>query len=137
MLCILMSSAMWTWIQSTKVSQKRTDGADSSRSTRPQESGFTNSAFLPNTIYRGAVRALLVPQLALAILALTTYHVQIITRLSSGYPIWYWWLASWILEDRKVQVLGKYWSPPKIIVQWMICYAFIQGGLFASFLPPA
>ena len=137
MLGILMSSAIWTWIQSTKVSQTRTDGTDTSRGTHSRESGLFVSAFLPKTIYQGAVRRLLVPQLVLAILALTTYHVQIITRLSSGYPIWYWWLASLTLEDRKVQVLGKYWSPPKIIVQWMICYALIQGGLFASFLPPA
>lgn len=137
MLCILMTSAIWTWIQSTKVSQTRTDGADSARSTRLREREFTNSVVFPNTAYQGAARRLLVPQLALAILALTTYHVQIITRLSSGYPIWYWWLASLILEDRQVQVLGKYWSPPKIMVQWMICYALIQGGLFASFLPPA
>ena len=137
MLCILMSSAFWTWVQSTKVSQTRIDGVDTSRSTHSREGGFPNSAFLPNIIYQGAVRSLLVPQLVLAILALTTYHVQIITRLSSGYPIWYWWLASLILEDSKVQVLGKYWSPPKIIVQWMMCYALIQGGLFASFLPPA
>ena len=128
---------MWTWTQSTKISQTPTDGADTSKSTRQRGSGFTNSAFLPNSVYQGAVRRLLVPQLVLAILALTTYHVQIITRLSSGYPTWYWWLASWILEDRKVQVLGKQWSPPKIILQWMICYALIQGGLFASFLPPA
>ena len=137
MLCILVTSAILTWIQSTKVSHTRTNSADSARSTRLRESEFTDSVVVPNTVYQGAARRLLVPQLALAILALTTYHVQIITRLSSGYPIWYWWLASLILEDGQVQVLGKYWSPPKIMVQWMICYALIQGGLFASFLPPA
>ncbi|KAL8796240.1 MAG: hypothetical protein Q9195_001355 [Heterodermia aff. obscurata] len=87
------------------------------------------------TVAAGGMVALgsLVPQL----LAFNEYCLKIITRLSSGYPVWYWWLASLILEDGEVRVLGKYWSPPKMMVQWMIVYALIQGGLFASFLPPA
>ena len=37
-------------------------------------------------------------QLLLAAAALTSYHVQIITRLSSAYPVWYWWLADRLLD---------------------------------------
>ena len=77
------------------------------------------------------------PQIVLAALAVTTYHVQIVTRLSSGYPVWYWWVASLILEDRKTSFMGREWCTASIISRWMVIYALVQGGLFASFLPPA
>ncbi|KAL8734793.1 MAG: hypothetical protein Q9181_003037 [Wetmoreana brouardii] len=51
-------------------------------------------------------RCLAIPQLILAILALTTYHVQVITRLSSGYPLWYWWLASKIVGKESIRSAG-------------------------------
>ena len=67
-------------------------------------------------------------QVILAVLAVTVYHVQIITRISSGYPLWYWWLAR--------RLLGKdVWG--KRIVVFMVMYSSIQGALFSSFLPPA
>jgi phosphatidylinositol glycan class V len=75
-----------------------------------------------------AAMALALPQLLLAILAFTSYHVQIITRLASGYPIAYIWLAS---ETVKSPVRAS------SIVRWMVMYALIQAGLYASFLPPA
>ena len=78
------------------------------------------------------------PQLALAGLALTTFHVQIITRLSSGYPLWYLFTASLICGARKDKDIGgkrSIWST--LIVRWMVMYALIQGVLFAGFLPPA
>ncbi|KAK3381500.1 glycosyltransferase family 76 protein [Podospora didyma] len=67
-------------------------------------------------------------QVLLAVLAVTTYHVQIITRIASGYPLWYWWLANQLIRGEK---LGSR------IVMFMIIYASIQGALFVSFLPPA
>lgn len=76
------------------------------------------------------VRALAAGQVVVAILAITNYHVQIITRISSGYPVWYWWVAS-CLMDKKRQRLG--WA----MAMFMMLYGGIQGGLFASFLPPA
>ena len=82
-------------------------------------------------------RRLAAPQIALVALALTSYHVQIITRLSSGYPVWYWWLASLILKDRKSSLTGRKGNAASVISKWMVIYAIIQGGLFASFLPPA
>ncbi|GAW14201.1 hypothetical protein ANO14919_035980 [Xylariales sp. No.14919] len=69
-------------------------------------------------------------QLILTALAIATYHIQIITRISSGYPLWYWWLAN-LLSNDKTAGAGKN------IVLFMIMYAGIQGALFASFLPPA
>lgn len=69
-----------------------------------------------------------VAQVLLAVLAATTYHVQIITRISSGYPLWYWWLAASLIRGEKTG--GR-------VVMFMVIYAAIQGALFASFLPPA
>lgn len=69
------------------------------------------------------------PQLALAVLAFTTFHVQIITRLASGYPLWYCYVASQIFEGRKG------WT--SMVVRWSVMYACVQGVLFAAFLPPA
>ena len=137
MLSILILSAISTWVQSMNSMKTRLNGANATLKLNQPSSQVAEGAWFPDVVHEGVVRRMLVPQVILAILALTFYHVQIVTRLSSGYPVWYWWLASMILEDYKVKVLGKYWSPAKIIVQWMICYAIIQGGLFASFLPPA
>lgn len=83
------------------------------------------------------LRRFAVPQLVLATLALTSYHIQIVTRLSSGYPVWYWWLALLMIEDREVFFLRRKWKPATIITRWMVIYGIVQGGLFASFLPPA
>ena len=88
-------------------------------------------------VNQGIARRFATPQIVIAAMALTSYHVQIITRLSSGYPVWYWWLASLILEDRKFSFMGRKWSVAFVISRWMVCYATVQGGLFASFLPPA
>ncbi|KAJ6257856.1 hypothetical protein Dda_7645 [Drechslerella dactyloides] len=41
---------------------------------------------------------LTVPQLLLATLAITNYHVQIITRLSSGLPMWYMVTAAALIQ---------------------------------------
>jgi phosphatidylinositol glycan class V len=80
--------------------------------------------------YRTFVLTLAASQTLVAVLAITNFHVQIISRLSSGYPIWYWWVAN-SLSRGKTQKTGS------VIVTFMIMYASIQGGLFASFLPPA
>ncbi|AEO64180.1 450d1c96-0cdd-4525-a3d1-aefd0f7013fd [Thermothielavioides terrestris] len=67
-------------------------------------------------------------QVLLAVLAVTSYHVQIITRISSGYPLWYWWVAGCLIRGEKTG---------SRIVMFMVIYASIQGALFTSFLPPA
>ena len=76
------------------------------------------------------IRSLASMQLFIAVLAITNYHVQIITRLASAYPVWYWWIASSLLgqTDQKSGFM---------IATFMIMYAGVQGSLFASFLPPA
>ncbi|KAF4595777.1 glycosyltransferase family 76 protein [Ophiocordyceps camponoti-floridani] len=80
--------------------------------------------------HRRLVRSLAAVQTLVAVLAITNYHVQIINRLSSGFPVWYWWVAGRILDERTR-------SRTRAVVLFMVLYAGIQGGLFACFLPPA
>jgi phosphatidylinositol glycan class V len=88
---------------------------------------------------------LALPQLALAAMALTSFHVQIVTRLSSGYPLWYLVLASEVLSTSSVKSgleTRSFWSfDRQRLSQWtvryMAIYGLVQATLFASFLPPA
>jgi len=89
----------------------------------------------------GIVTRLAYPQLLLAVMALLSYHVQIITRLSSGCVVWYWWIAEELvigrgglgMKDRGWSIL----SNDKAIVRYMVMYGLIQCVLYAGFLPPA
>lgn len=72
------------------------------------------------------------PQLVLALLAPTNYHVQIITRLASAYPMPYLWLAERMQEAPQKRGAVSWWA-----IRYMIIWGLVQGGLFASFLPPA
>ncbi|KAK3503404.1 GPI mannosyltransferase 2 [Neurospora crassa] len=87
------------------------------------------------------MRSAAAEQVLLAVLAVSTYHVQIITRISSGYPLWYWWLAQQLIGDgdmqQQQQQQQKKKQLGKAIVVFMVMYAAIQGVLFTSFLPPA
>jgi phosphatidylinositol glycan class V len=75
------------------------------------------------------LQSLSIVQLMLVLLTLTTAHVQIITRISSAYPVWLWYAAA-LCRQKNTLLFG-------LIVKFMVIYAVIQGGLFASFLPPA
>jgi phosphatidylinositol glycan class V len=98
---------------------------------------------------RRLLRSLAVPQFLLAVLALTSYHVQIITRLSSGYCVWYFWLAALLTETSNFVFTDNSQSPknfaateiglfgPTEVIRYMVLYAAVQAGLYSSFLPPA
>lgn len=82
---------------------------------------------------------LALPQVVLATLAVTHYHIQIVNRISSGYPLWYWFLASSLVTENRSKTSL---TPPSlisshVIIRVIVMYALIQGCLFASFLPPA
>ncbi|KAH8697636.1 DUF409 domain protein [Talaromyces proteolyticus] len=79
---------------------------------------------------RSIVVRLAIPQGILAVMAFTSFHVQIINRISSGYAVWYWYLASVAFESPSRRAFG-------VIVQAMVMYAGIQAVLYGSFLPPA
>ena len=80
---------------------------------------------------------LALPQLVLALAAATSFHVQIINRIASGYPLWYLTVAAWLVDERA----GLQGNAQAGLGQWavraMILYSMIQGMLFANFLPPA
>ncbi|KAF2116055.1 GPI mannosyltransferase 2 [Lophiotrema nucula] len=82
---------------------------------------------------------LALPQLVLAVMAFTSFHVQIVNRLSSGYPIWYLMVAKWIsdseAEDISIGQIAK--TAPRWTSRGLVMYSIVQGMLFASFLPPA
>lgn len=81
---------------------------------------------------------LAIPQGLLAVMAFTSYHVQIINRISSGYPVWYWYLASQILDPyAKSKSSRRNSRMVPIVVQSMVVYGLVQAVLFGSFLPPA
>jgi len=93
----------------------------------------------------GIVYRLAIIQLILAVMAAVSYHVQIITRLSSGCAIWYWWVAARLVDEGcapgKVGSQATHMAHGKAInswtLKWMIMYGLVQGVLFAGFLPPA
>ncbi|PWY77544.1 GPI mannosyltransferase 2 [Aspergillus heteromorphus CBS 117.55] len=90
------------------------------------------------------LRSLAASQIILTVQVFLCNHVQIITRLSSGYPVWYIWVAALLVRkypvgtsrDEQTRDKGKDWYA-NAIVQYMVIYGIVQGALFASFLPPA
>lgn len=122
MLAILFLSCFWAI------------GADASSVVSPK-AGLS--------LTRGSASPLLtnlaIAQFFLTAMALTSYHVQIINRISSGYPLWYWYLACQALglSDHSIPLGPKRKIPFLAIVQVMVIYALVQGVLFGSFLPPA
>ena len=112
------------------------NGESSSNVTVPEPADMTKR--LDESQRQGILRRLAIPQLILAVLAMTSYHVQIITRISSGYVVWYWWIAAAICDKEAGNercVKGP--SISRATVRYMVIYAIVQGGLYASFLPPA
>ncbi|KAF1734099.1 GPI mannosyltransferase 2 [Beauveria bassiana] len=93
---------------------------------RPAAGGFA----LSSLDHRVLVQALAASQAIVALLALTSYHVQVISRLASGYAVWYWWIAA-CLMDKSRRGVGR------AAVIFMVMYGGIQAVLFSTFLPPA
>ena len=80
-----------------------------------------------------------IPQTLIALTCLFVAHVQIVTRLSSAYPVWYWWLAIELLDYVSENPTSQGWKRtlPWFYSRWTIIYGVIQTGLFAEMLPPA
>lgn len=126
MLVVMTLSGLDIWSSVSPAShqaQKRGDGKGKSTT-----SASISPAFDPRV--PSVIRCMAATQLLLAVMAFTSYHVQIVSRLSSGYPVWYWWLAQNLAGGPKSGKAGAF-------VVFMVMYAAIQGILFASFLPPA
>lgn len=80
---------------------------------------------------------LALPQLLLAILAVTTFHVQIVNRIASGYPVWYLMVATWVVDSQGLSSTKNRSSWAQWFVRGMVVYSLVQGVLYANFLPPA
>ena len=132
MLFLLFRSGIWA-VTATSFYLSHESHEQDIQQNRPKSNrSIFNGAYPPTIVRRFAL-----PQLALALLALTNHHVQIIIRLSSGYPVLYWWLASAMVTTPKGAMTGIPWISSMAVVRLMVMYAIIQGGLFSSFLPPA
>jgi phosphatidylinositol glycan class V len=140
MLAIMTYSALWT-LGVNPYRQNSGDAHDSSTALVHPHAQLTGRL----------LRSLAAPQITLAILTFLKHHVQIITRMSSGYPVWYFWIAYVLVEGHSLassgraavrldkeeaSITGQY-KYARMTVGYMIGYAAIQGALFASFLPPA
>jgi GPI mannosyltransferase 2 len=102
------------------------------------DNGITKSSWSAESDFQVAcLRRLALPQVLLASMALLSYHIQIVNRLSSAYPLWYIWLFSSIKCLGRKGVVETSSVHPKTLVRWMVIYAMVQAALFASFLPPA
>ncbi|KAE8132409.1 GPI mannosyltransferase 2 [Aspergillus pseudotamarii] len=143
MLAIMTYSAIWT-LGVGSDGQKTGNGKSSSNMSKTQ---VHSEAPLTGRL----LRSLAAPQITLALLTFLKHHVQIITRMSSGYPVWYFWLAHALVEGhslassekvdvcrgkKETQIMNQY-RYARMTVFYMVVYALVQGALFASFLPPA
>jgi Gpi18-like mannosyltransferase len=81
-------------------------------------------------------RPLALPQLALCILTITTLHIQIINRITSGYPLHLvYWAGCLVISQGEPKVESGMGASG--VVRWIVMYALIQGALYAAFCPPA
>lgn len=80
---------------------------------------------------------LALPQFLLAVAAVTSFHIQIVNRIASGYPIWYLVVALWLVDSQSINQAKKPSSEAQWIIRGVVVYSLVQGMLFANFLPPA
>lgn len=80
---------------------------------------------------------LALPQLLLAITAVFSFHVQIVNRIASGYPVWYMVVATWLVDSPQTSSTKDHLRKAQWPVRGIVLYSLVQGMLFANFLPPA
>ena len=171
---ILIETAIPSLIQAHHINRVVNGSCEADHRNPPQRSYPPTPVTTEEKVFQHILPRLALPQLVLVGLVATTSHVQILNRISSGYPLWYFILAleiclnngygaGWSVDDslnerervrrgkekspQKVQrdgmfrLMGDYdrlpWARPEWIVRGLVGYAVVQGGLFASFLPPA
>jgi GPI mannosyltransferase 2 len=122
----MLLTLIWSSLQPFLSSKEERRARKSSSKSKAKVTEPTNAHIL---------RRLALPQLIVAILALTTFHVQIINRIASGYALWYIHLAYAVVNDQRSTSQRTSWT--KVGICSMIVYAIVQAGLFSAFLPPA
>ncbi|KAH8599794.1 hypothetical protein B0O99DRAFT_668254 [Bisporella sp. PMI_857] len=106
---ILIRSSVWAFEHNSL----------SSQNTKPEKLSSVEIVYSQQSkaLRSRVLRNLAFSQLLLGALTLVAAHVQIITRISSAYPVWMWYIAS-LYNSNNPLATGF-------------------AGLFASFLPPA
>lgn len=100
------------------------------QNTKAYDSAGSPRIYAP---YHWILRNLAISQLILAIVTFTTAHAQIISRTSSSYPVWIWFLATLLLGQNEFLHKRIF----KGLTSYLITYGIVQAGLYSSFLPPA
>lgn len=135
MMCLMIVSAVEPLISTTNSGyQYNSFNRHQSSSTRAEKAAKKKESYSTQLSFK---RSIAVPQLALALATLLSFHVQVINRVSSGYPLWYIFIAEKIVQRDVIIVASKQIDIGKAYLTWAVMYAIIQAGLFASFLPPA
>ena len=149
MLYILLRSALGALRSGSNASHRESRNSDTypKGDALPREPNLKASTSSCSIIGEAAMFRLALPQLLLAVLAFTYFHVQIINRISSGYPLWYIWVASYLVDrspedpeaSKRIETSARNSprSQGQVIVRGMVIYAIVQAGLFSNFLPPA
>lgn len=134
-LFLMAAPILWLMLESSVTVLRSYNNGPSHGSHVPQ-SGGTISPGQPITwIHR--LPELALPQLVLAIAAFASFHVQIINRIASAYPIWYVMIAGWLVNNQTDSFTTKSKRREQWIVRGLIIYALVQGMLYSNFLPPA
>jgi phosphatidylinositol glycan class V len=169
MLLVMLGSSYLALFQSdilTQVvqlpSRKDVPNADPGKSTTDAAQVVRTLRQQQENRFKRVLASLALPQLAFTLLAFTSFHVQIVNRVSSGYALWYMTQAIALhssghaassgregfdgkrpseqatisIHDRAIRA---FMAPQTVrnLIRGMVMYAIIQGGLYASFLPPA
>ncbi|CAG8489473.1 13198_t:CDS:2 [Ambispora gerdemannii] len=72
--------------------------------------------------------------IVLLVYALTSMHIQVITRFFSSQPTVYWFASYMLIESKSNDVTRK-WA--KLILGYFVIYGLCGVILFANFFPPA
>ena len=116
MISVMVASGIWGL-------QHQSVETHLSKGNKSEKHSIQNVADFP------ILRNLAVSQLLLTLPTFTTAHLQIISRLSSAYPVWMWFESQ--------SLVGGKSSLGKITIRISIMYGLMQGRDFASFLTPA
>ncbi|CAG8540700.1 3210_t:CDS:2 [Ambispora leptoticha] len=95
------------------------------KGTKEQETSTYFSSMLLPFIYLWMV---------LLVYALTSMHIQVITRFFSSQPTVYWFASYMLIESKRNDVSRK-WA--KLILNYFVIYGLCGVILFANFFPPA
>ncbi|KAG9386627.1 GPI mannosyltransferase 2 [Pyrenophora tritici-repentis] len=134
-LFILAAPVMWLLLVSSATILRSAVQSPLHGRLAPQASATSNPRNEISTICKMPELAL--PQLLLAITAVTSFHIQIVNRIASGYPMWYLVIAQWLVDSQSTGRTEKPSPKAQWIIRGFIVYSLVQGMLYANFLPPA